>query len=503
MRAISFICCFMVLVHVQAQNRFSKDDVLRDIYTLQDKREGAQLLSYLKHKKERYREASALAFASVQDTTAIDALLKVLSKDKSVEVRKAAAYSLGQLYRPALTKSLKIEFEKQKNTDLKNIILEAIGKCASKTDISFFEQLDVKASMHLGYVKGVYYAGRRKVKSDIILEKIKNISLESTDPAILHLCASVLSAPKPEVLAESKTKISISADAARDTLMTIGNPYEQVNFLKKYSLFDEDLYLLALEDYAVPVKTYCMESYLGTAKKMDKERMTQILNSGNVAYVSLMCEKIRKDTLWDNRDSFPIPVLRYVSTHLQLPRDLEAWIDVQKTIAYINGKTYDYKSPKYQRPIDWAHVISIPEMQKVRMTTNKGDVILQCKVNDAPASVSNFLKLVDSGYYDQKYFHRMVPDFVVQGGCPRGDGWGSLDWTQRSEFSNWLRYKPGSVGLASAGKDSEGVQIFITHTFTSNLDGRYTIFAEVVEGMDIVNTLQVGDRILKMERVTP
>ena len=95
----------------------------------------------------------------------------------------------------------------------------------------------------------------------------------------------------------------------------------------------------------------------------------------------------------------------------------------------------------------------------------------------------------------------MVPNFVVQGGCPRGDGWGNLDFVQRSEWSNGLRYGPGAVGLASAGKDSEGVQFFITHCHTPHLDGRYTIFAQVIKGQDVVNLLQVGDEIIQVKKI--
>jgi cyclophilin family peptidyl-prolyl cis-trans isomerase len=128
-------------------------------------------------------------------------------------------------------------------------------------------------------------------------------------------------------------------------------------------------------------------------------------------------------------------------------------------------------------------------------------MVLLLKVNEAPASVANFLKLVDTGYYNGKYFHRMVPNFVVQGGCPRGDGWGSLDWNQRSELSSKLRYKKGSVGLASVGKDSEGVQFFISHTYAPHLDGRYTIFAEVIKGFDVITNLLVGDEIIAIEKL--
>ncbi len=468
---------------------------------MQDRRQTASLIPYLKHKKTPYRLAAVMAFASVQDTLVAGRLLELLGNDKKTEVRNAAAYSLGQLYLTSLQAPLMAEYDKPQKAETKNIILEAIGKCASKDVIPFLEKMDVKPGMTEAYVKAVYFATRRRVKSDLINEKIKTISATVTEPGILHLCSKILSVPKPETPAVSGNRLSIPIEAARDTLKTIANPYHQIDFLKKYSLFDEDLYMLSLEDYATPVRTYCMETYLNTSKTVSKPRLIHILNSRDVAYISLACEKIRKDTLWSASDSFPLPVLRYIAEHLQLPRDLEAWIDVQKTIAFIKKTDYSYKVPEFQHPIDWKHVISIPETQKVKLYTSKGDIIMQCKVNDAPASVSNFLKLVESGFYNGKYFHRMVPDFVVQGGCPRGDGWGTLDWTQRSEFSNWLRYKPGSVGLASAGKDSEGVQFFITHTYTTNLDGRYTIFAEVVEGMDIVNTLEVGDRILKMERL--
>src|SRR5690606_13660018 len=115
-----------------------------------------------------------------------------------------------------------------------------------------------------------------------------------------------------------------------------------------------------------------------------------------------------------------------------------------------------------------------------------------------PGSVMNFVTLASSGYYNSKNFHRVVPNFVVQGGCPRGDGWGSEDYSIRSEFS-LRRYRTGSIGMASAGKDTEGTQWFITHSPTPHLDGRYTIFAEVEEGMDIVHLLEVGDQILSVD----
>ncbi|HES60200.1 MAG TPA: peptidylprolyl isomerase, partial [Caldithrix sp.] len=108
--------------------------------------------------------------------------------------------------------------------------------------------------------------------------------------------------------------------------------------------------------------------------------------------------------------------------------------------------------------------------------------------------------LIDQGFYKNKKIHRVVPNFVIQDGCPRGDGWGSPDFSIRSEFS-MINYEEGSIGMASAGKDTESSQWFITHSPTPHLDGRYTNFGKVISGIGIVHQIEVGDEILDMEIV--
>jgi cyclophilin family peptidyl-prolyl cis-trans isomerase len=117
--------------------------------------------------------------------------------------------------------------------------------------------------------------------------------------------------------------------------------------------------------------------------------------------------------------------------------------------------------------------------------------------DDAPFTVLNFMKLIKNKFYDGLSFHRVVPDFVAQGGDPRGDGWGGPGYQMRTEISA-AQYERGSCGMASAGKDTEGSQFFITHIAMPHLDGRYTIFAKVVKGMEIVDRLQIGDTIQTM-----
>jgi cyclophilin family peptidyl-prolyl cis-trans isomerase/HEAT repeat protein len=190
--------------------------------------------------------------------------------------------------------------------------------------------------------------------------------------------------------------------------------------------------------------------------------------------------------------------IRRVLDKIQMPRDVESYLELQKVLAHFEGKPESGDYPKSEpTPIDWKTVAQIKANQKAEILTNKGKIVLQLFVNDAPGSVETFYKLAKKGFYDKKTFHRVVSNFVVQGGCPRGDGYGGLDYTIRSEFAP-LNYEEGYVGLASAGKDTESCQFFITHWAVPHLDGRYTIFAKVVEGMDIVHQIMIGDVIEKI-----
>jgi len=186
---------------------------------------------------------------------------------------------------------------------------------------------------------------------------------------------------------------------------------------------------------------------------------------------------------------------------LSLPKDNEALQPLEKAIAYFEGKENEGEvKNEYNHPIDWGLVKTIPSDQQVIIKTSKGNIVIQLLVEEAPGSVANFVQLSSSGYFNGKNFHRVVPNFVIQGGCNRGDGWGSEDYSIRSEFSG-RRYKEGSIGMASAGKDTEGTQWFITHSPTPPLDGRYTIFAEVVTGMDVVHRIGVGDEIVSVDLI--
>jgi cyclophilin family peptidyl-prolyl cis-trans isomerase len=124
--------------------------------------------------------------------------------------------------------------------------------------------------------------------------------------------------------------------------------------------------------------------------------------------------------------------------------------------------------------------------------TDKGTIEVELSVLDAPLTVENFMTLARKGYFNGLTIHRVVPDFVVQDGDPRGDGEGGPGYTIRDEL-NERPYLRGTVGMALAGKDTGGSQFFITHSPQPHLDARYTAFGHVVNGMDVVDRLTVGD----------
>ncbi|MCC9138120.1 peptidylprolyl isomerase [Pontibacter silvestris] len=223
------------------------------------------------------------------------------------------------------------------------------------------------------------------------------------------------------------------------------------------------------------------------------------VGSGDVALVGMAASAMRDPRLNLRSMYNDFSFLTDAQQKLILPRDMETNIELQKAIDFLRG-TPATETPQnpFTHPIDWALVKTIPVNQQVLIRTVKGDITLQLFVEDAPGTVANFVELINKDFFGGLYFHRVVPNFVAQGGDKRGDGWGSSDYSIRSEFAP-LRYREGYLGMASAGKDTESNQWFITHSPTPHLDGRYSIFAKVINGINVVHQLEVGDKILSVE----
>lgn len=143
-------------------------------------------------------------------------------------------------------------------------------------------------------------------------------------------------------------------------------------------------------------------------------------------------------------------------------------------------------------------------MQKAIIKTEKGDMEVKFFQEDAPKTVENFISLSEKGFYDGLTFHRVIQDFVIQGGCPKGDGSGGPGYTIDCELDGENQYhERGVLSMAHAGRNTGGSQFFICHSRknTAHLDRNHTVFGKVIDGLDVIDEIKQGDRIEKIEIV--
>lgn len=140
-------------------------------------------------------------------------------------------------------------------------------------------------------------------------------------------------------------------------------------------------------------------------------------------------------------------------------------------------------------------------MTKATIETDKGTMEVEFFDQDAPNTVANFVKLAKAGFYDGLKFHRVIPDFVIQGGCPRGDGTGGPGYKIKCELNGGNQYHDrGVLSMAHAGRDTGGSQFFICHSRrnTAHLDRNHTCFGKVVDGLEVIDDIRQGDLIRKI-----
>ena len=135
-------------------------------------------------------------------------------------------------------------------------------------------------------------------------------------------------------------------------------------------------------------------------------------------------------------------------------------------------------------------------MKVATFNTSKGDIRIQLFEELVPNTVANFVKLIEDGFYNGLKFHRVIPDFMIQGGCPLGNGTGGPGYQFADEFHPELKHDgPGVLSMANSGPNTNGSQFFITHVETPWLDGKHSVFGKVLDGQDVVDAVEGGDLI--------
>ena len=154
-------------------------------------------------------------------------------------------------------------------------------------------------------------------------------------------------------------------------------------------------------------------------------------------------------------------------------------------------------SNQYSKPP--AMAIDANKKYTATFTTSRGAIVCELFAKEAPNTVNNFVFLARDKFYEGTVFHRVIKDFMVQGGDPAGTGRGGPGYRFDDEFKgNPHRHKVGSLSMANAGPGTNGSQFFITHIATDWLDGKHTVFGQVLSGQDVVNTTQQGDQLISI-----
>ena len=471
-------------------------------------------------------------------------LLRVVQKDRNFAVRAAAALTLGKIAALADQQPIPVPVVNEPGTVATDVAPSTGADAApAATPAAVLARLATKDPdyrVRLSAIRALpfgaeAYPGSRAAVFEALRRDRAPVALTAADWLLAH--ARGEAGPALAALADGNRQASARVRAAllRAAIRyasAAARPSLFETIRKRYpvaaSVYEKGFFLEALSEDPVAfdfvrneafgvgqspvVAGYALAAMLNmrrlpdfpAARRADfAASMRQALSGGDVAQLGTAAEALADPKLYPEPQPEDLAALRAAQAKLQLPREIEAWQGLQQTLDKLTKAAAPTPSPlatAAQHPIDWDAVQGVPLGQQVRLRTSKGIILLELKPNEAPGAVASFVTLLNQHFYDNLYFHRVVPNFVAQGGDPRGDGNGSAPYNLRSEFGD-LRYEEGSVGLASAGKDTESCQFFITHTPTPHLDGRYPIFAQVVGGMDVVHKLDIGDRILSVELV--
>lgn len=137
---------------------------------------------------------------------------------------------------------------------------------------------------------------------------------------------------------------------------------------------------------------------------------------------------------------------------------------------------------------------------KITMNTSKGPISIRVFAGDTPVTAASFLNLASKNYYNGISFHRVIPNFMIQGGDPTGSGSGGPGYKFECECKPWLKHDgPGILSMANAGPNTNGSQFFVTHGPQPHLNGKHTVFGQVTEGQDVVDAIAQGDEILSID----
>lgn len=448
----------------------------------------------LESEYEETRLAAArffIRYPSDEPWGGLERLLNVAATDPSAEVRLAAARALEFHDLPERADVLEALVVYDQHPGVRVNAIAALNSMAGIVDHEIVWQAVFDGNPNVSLAAARFFADQlqekfvARVKQQCTVHPYPNVRAELYRALLAH-------APSDELIQNVRLQIYDRIPKSNGLLWALAQVPAQHTFLD--SLCDADDPVLATAALQALLQSPSNKTGSCPISTSRIERILQRADPGQLALLgsTLRAESGSKNCVVDKEK------IKQVMQQLPLPEALEAWIELNEALAVITGEDALPMPELPRHEIQWEALMNAGSQPVVDVHTSKGSIRLILLSEDAPATVSYFLEEIQEDYFNGKAFHRVVPNFVVQTGCPRGDGFGAPDVLLRSEFSP-LHYGPGVVGMASAGPDTESSQWFITHRTTPHLDGRYTIFAAVIEGMDVVWQLEEGDVIEGVE----
>ena len=472
---------------------------------------------------QMYPAAKLTAALYLARTTSVElesfepALTKAVATERDTNVLMYLTIALAKTKTTTALNSLKNLYYETKSARVKINVLRGLGYFAyDSVKNVLFDAAKDSLNHNISYIAAEQLYATGKDLDALLYNNLAALSKNWRTKYMLHSAAihnlAIYKTPQrnfisQKLIAEYPTLTSEYEKAA--LIKAAGENLWSYKFIVK---------LLTAPTDSVPVsfivKTACAEALVNIRTNPDFDKIVGlnkivVLNELNLAFRVCIeqgdagVQAIISEMFCSNKIDFSLvyPDYQFLNeavAKLKLPRDVETYLFLQKSINVLsknNNKKVAYHSLLKLVEPDWQIIKTIAAKNTALISTNKGDIIIELFHKDAPATVSHFVQLAQSRFYDNKTFHRVVPNFVIQGGCPRGDGYGGFDYGTPTELSYQSFNKSGILGMASAGKDTESSQFFITQAPALHLDGNYTAFAQVIKGLEVVQNIAVGDTI--------
>lgn len=512
-----------------------------------------EIVPYLKHPSPEVREAACMSVYSARAISLVPNLINIFDTEPDDEVKITALYSMARL---KISQALPLYKEYLADADpfVRSIAVRGLNNV--KADEATYLLSMAANDSDPGVKAQAIAALGNKESNEAQKQLLRKLDREDSPIIIVTILNALRAQDNDGAIAETYDIIRIfgseyvSSAAVKylaqfhkdravnliDSLMATGSPRLRAACAESYQLIDQSTVVPRLSklfsDASAMVRTAAFNGLMSIDSSNQEYYINQALGDSDYVVVSSAVGKIEKIKLKSYLPQLAEMLTASKKPHVDIRRSiislaetflkddkndslamkilLRAAIDpeyvVRKDAANIYKKVLSENRDDIIRQTFTIITESDIEsgLNKYRINpyatikTSLGNIEIELFYDAAPLTVLNFIELAEDGFYNELQFHRVVPNFVAQGGDPRGDGWGGPPYFIRCEYSS-EKYRRGTLGIATSGKDTGGSQFFIALSPQPHLEARYTVFGQVIAGMEFVDDIVVGDIIETIE----